>query len=97
MKEFIESLVKKDEKIIYINNVDINEYRFNFSISIYKFIGGINMINNCVNCTKKMTCDNPSEETTDCKDFMKMRLETEITRKLVMADGLNYKFERIDE
>ena len=43
----------------------------------------LSMINNCVNCTKKMKCDNPSEEITNCDSFMKMKLGTEITRKLV--------------
>ena len=50
----------------------------------------------CVDCTKKMDCDNQSEKTTECKVFKKFSLETEITRKRVKVDDLNYKFERID-
>lgn len=50
-------------------------------------------MNICIDCTKKMKCDNPSEEITECKEFKEISYET----KLVKVDGLNYKFERIDE
>ena len=47
----------------------------------------------CINCQRFGACEKASEEITECKDYIKRGYET----KLVMADGLNYKFERIDE
>lgn len=46
----------------------------------------------CINCQKFGVCDRASEEIINCEEYEKRGYDT----KLVMADGLNYKFERID-
>lgn len=40
-------------------------------------------------------CTKASKEIRECKEFKKKKLDTEITRKLVSVDGLNYKFEEV--
>ena len=47
----------------------------------------------CINCNKFGDCELASEHITYCEKFNKRSYET----KLVKVDGLNYKFERIDE
>ena len=47
----------------------------------------------CINCNKFGACENASETITHCTEYQKRSYDT----KLVKVDGLNYKFERIDE
>ena len=47
----------------------------------------------CIDCNKFVACEKASEDVIECLDFKKRSLNT----KLVKVDGLNYKFERIDE
>lgn len=47
----------------------------------------------CINCQKFGACKLASEHITYCENYKKRSYET----KLVKVDGLNYKFERIDE
>lgn len=45
----------------------------------------------CINCNKFLACNKASEETTECKDYIKRSYNT----KLVKVDRLNYKFEEV--
>lgn len=46
----------------------------------------------CPECSYFLNCDKATEEIINCEEYEKRGYE----RKLVMADGVNYKFERID-
>ena len=48
-------------------------------------------MNKCVSCNKFLACCKASEEIINCEEYEKRGYE----RKLVMADGVNYKFEYV--